>query len=179
MPDPNELIARLDACPAGTAGWVEFENVCIEILKYLFSPELAEPKTQARSYSGIDRRDAIFPNRNLTGENNWAHIYRELGARLIVFEFKNYDTSEVEKNEVIQTSSYLRNPMGKLAILCCNKEPARSAYLKRNTIYKEEGKVILFLTKDNLKEMIYIKQRGEDPSDLIVDLIEWFYIGYE
>ena len=76
-----------------------------KILKYLFSPELAEPKRQARSYSGIDRRDAIFPNRNLTGENNWGHIYRELGARLIVFEFKNYDTSEIEKDEVIQTST--------------------------------------------------------------------------
>ena len=30
MPDPNDLIARLDTCPSGTTGWVEFEDVCVE-----------------------------------------------------------------------------------------------------------------------------------------------------
>ena len=69
--------------------------------------------------------------------------------------------------------------MGKLAILCCSKLPNHAAHIRRNSIYSENGKVILFLTKDQLKEMLFIKKRGEDPSDLILDLVEWFYLQHE
>jgi hypothetical protein len=51
--------------------------------------------------------------------------------------------------------------------------------IKRNTIYSQEKKVILFLTKSHLKEMLLIKERGEDPSDLIIHLIEAFYLQHE
>jgi hypothetical protein len=179
MRKTTRLIKQLESCPSGKKGWREFEETCIKILLYLFESSLGKPKIQPRSYSGIDRRDAIFPNRHSTGNTGWAHIYRELDARLIPFEFKNYGSLHIGKDEVIQTSSYLRKPMGRFAILCCNKLPNRAAHIKRNTIFSEEGKVILFLTKEHLKEMVFIKERGEDPTDLIIDLIEWFYIQYE
>jgi hypothetical protein len=142
MSSPNEIRARLRACKAGHGGWKEFEDACIEALTYLFVPPLAKPHLQPRSYSGIDRRDAIFPNRNHEGAGNWAHLYKELGARMILFEFKNYDASKIGKEEVNQTRNYLTKPMGKLAILCTNKEPEKDAHIKRNTIYSEEKKVI-------------------------------------
>jgi hypothetical protein len=37
----------------------------------------------------------------------------------------------------------------------------------------------LFVTVDHLKEMLFIKERGEDPSDLIMDLVERFYVQHE
>jgi len=57
--------------------------------------------------------------------------------------------------------------------------PDRSAHIKRNTIFSEDGKVILFVTVAHLKEMLFIKERGEDPSDLIMDLVERFYVQHE
>ena len=69
--------------------------------------------------------------------------------------------------------------MGKLAIIVCSKLPNEAAHIKRNTIFSGEGKVILFITKDELEEMIYIKERGEDPADLIIDLVEYFYLQHE
>jgi hypothetical protein len=99
---------------------------------------------------------------------------------MVLFEFKNYGTGGVGKDEVNQTRNYLSKPMGRLAILCCNRLPNKGAHIKRNTIYKEDDrKVILFLTTRHLIEMIAIKERGEDPSDLILDLLERFYIQYE
>lgn len=175
----SSFIKRLDVCPMGSKGWKEFEDICIEILIDLLVPPLTAPKIQLRSYSGIDRRDAVFPNRNFTADTNWGHIYQELGARMILFEFKNYEKEEIGKDEVDQTRNYLTKPMGKLAILCCNKLPNPVAHIRRNTVYSQDGKVILFLTKDHLKEMLYIKERGEDPSDLILDLVEWFYLQHE
>ncbi|MNF11634.1 hypothetical protein D3C80_2128840 [compost metagenome] len=73
----------------------------------------------------------------------------------------------------------MRAPMGKLAIICSNKVPEQQAYIKRNTIFSEDGVVILFLVKDKLIEMLHIKERGEDPAGLIMDEIELFYIQHE
>lgn len=179
MTDVAALIQRLEACPAGHAGWVEFENVCVEILTYLFVPPLNEPIAQPRTYSGIDRRDAVFPNRNKDANSIWGQLYQELGARLVLFEFKNYDATEIGKDEINQTRNYLTKAMGRLAVVCCNKTPNEAAHIKRNSIYAEEQKVIIFVTLDLLLEMMSIKERGDDPSDLIMDLVERFYLQHE
>ncbi|WP_449221427.1 hypothetical protein [Tistrella mobilis] len=179
MNDPNTLRAQLKTCQPGMTGWKAFEDACIATLTYLFVPPLSPPHIQTRSYSGVDRRDAIFPNRNHEGPGNWTHLFKELGARMVPFEFKNYDTSTIGKDEVNQIRNYLTKPMGKLAVLCTNKKPSHAAYIKRNTIFSEDGKVIIFITTDELIEMIAIKERGDDPSNLIMDLVELFYIQHE
>lgn len=173
------LVDGLNSCPPGNDGWIEFEDICIEILTFLFVPPLEVPRIQPRSLSGVDRRDAIFPNRNFTNDNIWGQIFQELNARLILFEFKNYDKTGIGQDEVNQVRNYLTEPMGKLGILCCNKDPNKSASTKRNTIYSSEKKVILFITKEHLVEMLYIKEKSEDPANLIMDMIESFYIQHE
>lgn len=173
------LRRRLEECPAGRDGWKEFEDACVDALNFLFVPPLTAPIIQPRTFSGIDRRDAVFPNRNLDAGNHWGHLYRELGARMILFEFKNYDADEIGKDEVNQTRNYLTPPMGKLAVMCCNRLPNQAAHIKRNTIYSEDEKVILFVTREHLMEMLFIKERGDDPADLIMDLIERFYLQHE
>jgi hypothetical protein len=65
-----------------------FEDACTDTLRFLFVPPLQDPLIQPRSFSGIDRRDLVFPNRNLQLGNNWGHLYQELAARLVLFEFK-------------------------------------------------------------------------------------------
>ncbi|WP_437644275.1 hypothetical protein [Sorangium sp. So ce362] len=179
MTPASILRQRIKHCPPGRPGWREFENICIEALRFLFVPPLHEPHIQPRSYSGIDRRDAVFPNRNIGSSNTWGQLYTELAARMILFEFKNYDSEEIGKEETNQTRNYLTAPMGRLAIMCCNKIPDRAAHIKRNTIFSEERKVILFLTRDHFLEMLAIKERGDDPSDLIMDLVERFYLQHE
>jgi hypothetical protein len=175
----RDLRRRLKNCPAGAAGWKEFEDVCVETLSFLFIPPLKRPHLQSRSYSGIDRRDAVFPNWNVELGNNWGILRRELDARMVLFEFKNYHAAAVGKDEVNQTRNYLSKPLGRLAILCCNRLPNKAAHIKRNSIYSDDQKVILFLTTKHLIEMLTIKERGEDPSDLIMDLVERFYIQHE
>lgn len=174
---------RLDNCPPGAVGWRRFEDVCTEALTALFVPPLQPPKIQARTYSGVDRRDAVFPNRNSNGNgatsNKWGFLMQELNARMVLFEFKNYDADDIGTEEVLRTHSYLSRPMGRLAILIGTKLPNSSAHVKRNTIYSTDGTVILFLTTSHLKEMLYMKERGEDPADLIIDAVEEFYLQHE
>lgn len=179
MTKAQNLRRRLSQCPAGIPGWKQFENICIDTLRFLFVPPLNKPIIQSRSYSGIDRFDAVFPNRNITPGNNWGHLFKELDARMILFEFKNYDKEEIGKDEANQMRNYMKKTMGRLGILCCNRLPNEAAHIKRNQIFSEESKVILFMTVEHLKEMTLIKERGEDPSDLIMDLVEEFYLQYE
>ena len=174
-----ELRRGLVECPPGISGWKQFEDVCIETLRFLFVPPLNNPQIQARSYSGIDRRDAVFPNRNIETRDNWGLLHKELDARMILFEFKNYDKEEIGKEEINQIWSYMNQSMGRLGIICCNREPNKAAHIKRNSIFGGEKKMILFVTVEHLKEMTFIKERGEDPSDLIMDLVEQVYIQYE
>jgi hypothetical protein len=121
----------------------------------------------------------VFANRQRDAASNWGLLYADHDARMILVEFKNYDCTEIGPEQVAETSSHLRNAWGRLAIMCCSKQPTPAAHRRRNTIYSEERKLILFLTSGDLKEMLDIKDRGEDPSDLIVDSIEEFLIQYE
>ena len=173
------LRARLDKVRPGRPGWKEFEEAATAALTHLFVPPLSPPKIQARTYSGIDRRDAIFPNRNRGEANQWGRLMEELDARMVLFEFKNYDRAEVGKDEINQTRNYLTKPLGRLAVVVTRTEPNHAARVKRNTVFSEDSKVIIFLTIENLKEMLYMKERGEDPADLIMDNIELFYIRWE
>jgi hypothetical protein len=176
----NNLIKRLDKCPAGQDGWREFEDVCIDILCFLFVPPLRPPRIQTHTYSGTERRDAVFPNRNDVTQDYWGFLFRQYSAALILVEFKNYDATEIGSDEVNQTRNYLREHMGRLAILVCNKRPHASAYRTRNTIFgTSEKKVILFVTTEHLKEMLQIKERGGDPSDLLADLVDEFLLQHE
>lgn len=184
MNEVNLFIQRLDACPLGRAGWVQFEDLCTEILMFLFVPPLNAPTRQARTYSGVNRRDAIMPNRNFVANDsaetkNWHHLFLELNARMILFEFKNYDLTNIGHEEVNQTRNYMTTPMGRLSIMICSVDPVESAHRQRNTVFSAEQKVILFINKDQLKEMLAMKERGEQPSDLIIDLVERFYIQHE
>jgi hypothetical protein len=112
VPDALEFRSRLKSCVPGKQGWKEYEDACIEVLHYLFVPPLTTPIIQPRTYSGIDRRDAVFPNRNVDSSNNWGRLFLELSARMILFEVKNYDIEEVGKDETNQTRNYLTVPMG-------------------------------------------------------------------
>jgi hypothetical protein len=180
MATPEEALrAHLDAVPRGASGWKQFEDAAANALRHLFVPPLADPILQARSYSGIDRRDAIFPNRNHGVPNHWGRLLHELDARMVLVEFKNYDSQEVAKDELNQTRNYLTKPMGRLALMVSTNEPNHAAQVKRNSVYSEDRKVIVFLSVEHLKEMLYMKERGEDPADLIMDAVERFYIEWE
>ena len=99
---------------------------------------------------------------------------------MILFEFKNYDVTEIgHEGEVNQTRNYLTEPMGKLAIMVCSKLPNDSAHRQRNTIYSTPEKSYFVHYQRTFKEMLCNERQRRTASDLIVDLIEKFYIQHE
>lgn len=123
MNDPALLRQRLKECPAGRDGWRDFEEACVDTLEYLFVPPLIKPRPQSSDLSKLVRRDAILANRMTDLDTNWGRLYHEHAARMILFEFKNYDLKDISGEEVYQVSRYMEKHFGKLAIICCNKSP--------------------------------------------------------
>ncbi len=171
----TDFVNRLECCPAGQKGWRTFEDLCVDILIHLFVPPLSAPRVQSSSTSCTDRRDAIFPNRNLSDITPWGFLFHDLKARMILFDFKNYHSKEIGKDQVDQIAAYMREPWGQLALAVCSKEPSPSARVRQRALLDRKGTVIVLLTKEQLKEMLYIKERGDDPARLILDLIEDLY----
>ncbi len=179
MPAFASLLERLDECPRGIAAWRQYEDVCTDILKHLFVPPLEDPQIRSRTLSGIDVRDAIFPNRNVDQDSVWGQLRHELSARLVLFEFKNYDIEEIGGNQVDQLRNYMTPPMGRLGIMVSSKGPHVNAKIRRNHVFSQEEKVILLLTSDHLRVMLHMKDRGDDPALLVMEEVELFYIQYE
>jgi len=106
----QQMISKLKNCPEGMPGWREYEDICVEVLDYLFVPPLRKPKIQKRTESGLDVRDAIYPNR--CDQGNWRYIREDYDAKYILFEFKNYATTEggleIDKKVVNQVRIYLK-----------------------------------------------------------------------
>jgi hypothetical protein len=67
--------------------------------------------------------------------------------------------------------------MGKLGIMISSKEPHENAKIRQNQIYSSsEEKVILLLTSNHLREMVHMKERGDDPALLIMEQVELLYM---
>lgn len=153
------------------------EGVLTEALTHLFVPPLREPKVQARSHSGVDRRDLLFPNRNYGKPNNWGHLLTQHQARMVLVDIKNYE-QEIGKDEVNQVSNYLNEAVGGFGLIVSRTGPNHAAQVRQTAAFREE-KLVLVVTFEHVREMLYLKERGEDPSDLIMDIVERFYVDWE
>jgi len=98
---------------------------------------------------------------------------------MILFEFKNYGKQKISPKDVNQVNTYLTMAIGKRGIICSSTPPSQNARTRRNSIYHQTEKVILFLSRENLKELTFRKERDEDPADLIMDMVELFYAEHE
>jgi len=88
-------------------------------------------------------------------------LFVEIESRMALFEFKNYDALDIGDEEVDQTRNYLINPVGRLSIIFCSNPPVDSMNRQRNKKYTNDKRVIIFIIKDSLKEMLANKERGE------------------
>lgn len=167
------LRKRLETLPSGMNHWREYEDLCIDLLTFLFVPPLKTPKIQSISEDGLDRRDAIFS----LGENDnfWSTIEFQFRTRLVVAEFKNY-TEPVEQAQVESTRDYLyTSALRSVALLCSRKLPSESALKARRRAWQESQKLILFLSDEDLLVMLAAKTSGGCPTAVLDDQIDAFF----
>jgi hypothetical protein len=94
----------LNKCIPGKKDWVKYEELCIQILTFLFLPPFKIILSQVRTESGDTRRDAVLPNNNYEGF--WNLIRDEFNSKHIICEFKNY-RDDLAPNLLNQLRIYL------------------------------------------------------------------------
>jgi hypothetical protein len=171
----NILLQRLAELPAGKKNWRKYEDLCIDILTYGFAPPLRPPKIQSWTEDGLDRRDAIFP---IGGDHPfWQNIKYSHSSRMVVVEFKNYESS-VGQTEVESLQQYLlpkaRRSFG---LLCVRKNPSESALKARRRAWMIAENIILFLSDGDMAEIVRLRAENSDPSIVLETQMDDFFIS--
>ncbi|MFC2951886.1 hypothetical protein ACFOOP_08090 [Marinicaulis aureus] len=157
--------------------WREFENACLEALKYIFQDDLVSWSSQNSTETGMSRFDAIA--RVSSRHDFWNSIVTEFGSRYIIFEFKNH-ADKIKQGEVYTTEKYLyRTALRSMAVIISPFGPDPNALTACRRALREHGKLIINLTVSDLKSMLTAKDNGDDQNAILVDLLDDFLMKLE
>jgi len=164
----DELIDKLKTCNAGRNDWKAYEEICTNIIDFLFRDSFRNFKTiiQARNENGLDIKDLVIPNRS----NNpfWSEVRTDYGVRNVIFEFKNY-VEPIGKNQIVSTSNYLKKKAyGRFAIIFSRKGLSNpNGELEQLEQLRDSDKMIIVLDDKDLIELITYKKRGKKPEEIL------------
>jgi hypothetical protein len=160
----DALKLRLRNIPIGRDDAAAYQRVVLEILNYLFSPELIDGQLEVRTVDGTERRDIIFTNDS--DESFWAYLRNAHDNLLVMFETKNMD--QIDIAAVNQTATYLGDRIGRLGVIVTRHEIPESIRRKIFSVWNDSGsgrKVILTLTDDQLCELITWRCKDRSPTE--------------
>lgn len=177
MPTSNagkELAVRLQHLVTGRDKSTQYEDLSIEILKFLFVNDLVGWKSQNRTDDGLHRLDCIC--RVKPTHEFWRFIIEDLGSRYIVFEFKNYQ-DQISQGEVLTTEKYLLAPaLRKVAFILTRNGADEGARKMAKGAMREHGKLMLILDDKSVIDMLEKRDSGIDPTDIMFDMADEFLL---
>lgn len=157
------LKCRLAAIPAGREHAAEYHRLVLEILNYLFNPELIDGEPEVRTVEGTERRDIIFTNDS--DESFWQYVRTEHAGILVMFEAKN--KGDLELADINQTATYLGDRIGRLGVIVTRRAPPEAIQRKVFSVWNDSGpgrKVILTLSDDDLRDLLDLRCRNGSPT---------------
>ena len=169
----SELLKnRLHKIPQGQKNATEYQKLILEILNFLFQPELIDGELEVRTVEGTERRDIIFTNDS--DLSFWDYIRNEHSCLFLMFEAKN--TKAIEIAHINQTAVYLGDRIGHLGFIVSRNPIEETAQKKIFSVYNDSHprKIILTLSDDDLEKMLDMKCKGEEPMRYIQKLYRWF-----
>lgn len=157
--ESEQLKERLAAIAIGRSESERYQNLVLEILNFLFNPELIDGQPEVRTTDGTERRDIIFTNDS--DESFWEYVRNEYGI-ILMFETKN--TEELDTDTINQTATYLGVRIGRLGVIVTRRPPKDSIVKKVMTVFNDGRKVILTLCDDQLRELLDLRCKGGSPT---------------
>ena len=176
-----ELLHRLKECEAGNEHSSEFEDICEEILRYLFEANYFNRLTrQSETEDGRFRMDLIgslkiSQNKEESIHPLWQMLVQHYNSHFVVFEFKNY-SEQIDQNLIYITEKYLFNAALRNVVFIISREGfSSSAKFAAEGCLKENGKLIIDVTKKDLAKMLELQ--SDKAADYLLDKLEDFLMG--
>lgn len=175
----DELIEKLNTWKASDESSTEYEKICCQTLKKLFADDLALWNDQKTASAGMFRFDLICKIKDDNGKEFWGIAERYFGSKYIVFEFKNYK-DKVTQKEVFTTEKYLYlKALRGIAILVSTNGTDDHANKAIRGILREDGKLIISLSNEDMVEMLQLKKNNEEPADYLSKKLDDLLIDLE
>jgi hypothetical protein len=163
---------KLRASEAGKDDGVatDFEELCFEIVKFLFEGHLSNWQDQEDSDTKLHRFDVIA---RITSENEfWLTLQNHFKAKYIIFEFKNY-TKKITQKEIYTTEKYLYLPaMRSVAIIISREGANDNALSAARGALREHGKIILNLSIEQICGLLKLIEDGKNASEGMITILD-------
>ena len=162
----DELCGALRDVPAGPGTYTQFEVAVLNALKYIFDGQLEKWNPQHRDESGL-RRDI---SAKIVGQHSfWQDLIRDFRTRYIIFESKNY-TTEISQDEIHSTEKYLFVPaLRTVAVIISPLGVDKGALKAIRGALRETGKLVLWLTVDEVCKMLHARDDGGEVHTILVE----------
>jgi hypothetical protein len=173
IPAEIELLKeKLNQLDPGNEHASEYQCLILEILNFLFSPQLIDGEMEVRTVDGTERRDIIFTNDS--DESFWTYLRTEHSGIFLMFETKN--TTNVENTHLNQTATYLGERLGRIGFIVTRNPLQKPQERKAFSIYNDSSprKIILTLSDLDMQIMLEIKGAGNNPMRHIQKLYRSF-----
>ena len=161
--EAGRLKEKLKATPTGREHAAAYQELVLEILNFLFNPELIDGQLEVRTFEGTERRDIIFTNDS--DESFWGYVRTAHDGIFIMFEAKN--TNDLDMPEINQTATYLGDRIGRLGVIVTRQTPREAVQLKIFSVWNDSGpnrKVILTLADEQLRELLDLRCDEGSPT---------------
>jgi len=159
------LIKRLNNCPEGDKNWSDYEDIGIDIFRFLFEDSFKSLmyETQIENDLKNHRRYLIVSNYYKDPSSFWAEVKNEYKAKAIIVDFKNY-SKKLNSSTLFSVSKYNNKKVGYFTIIFSRKGIDKTAVIEQRTLLSD-GKLIIEFNDNELIEMINEKIIGIDPLD--------------
>ncbi|HSU16513.1 hypothetical protein [Longimicrobium sp.] len=174
-PRLDEMKFELKRCPAGQAYFRAYEELGTRILTYIFSGSLGRPHIQRPTTDGVQRRDVVF--QNLQRTPFFVRIGRRFDADFLIVDFKNY-AKPLDSTAVESVSKYSNEALGRFVLLISRQGLASGAKKAQARVFRNRRTLVLVIDDTQLLEMVERKDRGEDPADVLSDLLDEFLLQF-
>jgi hypothetical protein len=152
-----------------------YQKLILQILNFLFEPELIAGKIEEATILGTERRDIIFIN---DSEKTFFSYLRNVHKNfVIVFETKNtYDLTVENFN---QLGTYLGDKTGYCGFLITRNNISKKDKLKAISIYNNLKRIILILSDQDIELMINDRIIGKDPMRYLQKCYREFMVSIQ
>lgn len=175
-PDWKERLLQI---PPGKEHFRKYEELCTDILKYIFGEYLTLWKKQESSNDGLYRFDLCCKIKSDVNQDFFDTIKNYLRTKYVVFEFKNYK-EQITQKEIYTTEKYLyEKALRKVAIIISRSGADEHAQWAAKGALRENGKLILCLSDSHLIEMIDMKARDELPAEFLSAVLDDLLVHLE
>ncbi len=158
-----KLIAELDQSKPGRENHRKFEQMGEKAMRLLFSEQVQRWSVPVLIEDGLNRPTLVV--RLLPRHDVWAALSEEFGSRYVAIGFINH-AEPAGHGDVLSAARHLhpraRRSIGILVARGGFDQGARRAAVE---VLRDQGKLILLVSLQDLKEMLIARDAGDDYHD--------------